>query len=87
MGSHFGFGAGSGVVFAILRRRVGPAHTSMSIGVSYGLAVYAVSYAGILPALGILPRPARDDHARQAAVIGAHVAFGAVLGRLVFKPL
>ena len=83
LASHFAFGAGNGIVFAILRRRVGPARTSMAIGVSYGLAVYTVSYAGMLPAVGILPPPARDDRARQAALIGAHVAFGGVLGRLI----
>jgi hypothetical protein len=83
LASHFVFGAGTGIVFAILRRRVGPAQTSMAMGVSYGLAVYTMSYAGMLPAVGILPPPARDDRARQAALIGAHVAFGAALGRLV----
>ena len=76
LASHFAFGAGNGIVFAILRRRVGPARTSIAIGVSYGLAVYTVSYAGVLPAVGILPPPPRDDRARQAALIGAHVAFG-----------
>jgi len=50
--------------------------------VGYGLVVWAGSYLGLLPAVG-LHRPAtREPAGRNGMMIGAHVVFGAVLGLL-----
>jgi hypothetical protein len=51
-------------------------------GIGYGLGIYALSYQGWVPALGILPPPRRDRSDRQVTMAPAHVAYGAVLGRL-----
>ena len=51
-------------------------------GVAWGLAVWAGSYAGWLPAAGILPPPHRRPMRRNVNIILAHVAWGALLGLL-----
>ena len=47
-----------------------------------GLSVWAVSYQGWVPALGILPKASEDRPARPAVMVAAHVVYGAVLGAL-----
>jgi NAD(P)-dependent dehydrogenase (short-subunit alcohol dehydrogenase family) len=48
-------------------------------GLLYGLGVWAVNYAGILPALGLMP-PARHDRlGRPTSMLAAHLVFGAAL--------
>ena len=47
-----------------------------------GEAVYAVSYAGWVPALGALPPADRDRPSRQLVMAAAHLVYGAVLGAL-----
>lgn len=74
--AHAGFGGVVGAAYALLPR-YGPAPLR---GVLTALAVWAVSYQGWVPALGILPPASRDKPGRPAVMIGAHVVFGAVLG-------
>jgi hypothetical protein len=50
--------------------------------VAVGEAVYAVSYAGWVPAFGALPAADRDRRPRQLAMATAHLVYGAVLGAL-----
>ncbi len=76
--AHLGFGAGTGVAYALLP----PSGRPVVRGVAVGAGVYAVSYAGWVPALGALPRADRDFPPRQAVMVGAHVLYGAVLGAL-----
>jgi hypothetical protein len=76
--AHLGFGAATGAAYALLPRSRRP----VLQGVAVGTAVYAVSYAGWVPALGALPRADRDRPPRQAAMLAAHVVYGAVLGAL-----
>jgi hypothetical protein len=78
---HLGIGAGLGAGFAVLRRLV-PLFRIPGAAVAYGLGVWATSYAGILPALRVMPMPARDRPGRPPVMIAAHVVFGAVLGLL-----
>jgi hypothetical protein len=78
--AHLSFGAGGGAAFALLHRRLRLPLPSVAQGVAFGLAVWAVSYQGWIPALGILP-PADDDRpGRRRAMIAAHVVYGGVLG-------
>ena len=74
--AHLGFGAGTGALYA-LGPRVGP---PVLRGVLTGLALWAVSYQGWIPALGILPKASEDRPARPAVMVLAHVVYGAVLG-------
>jgi hypothetical protein len=76
--AHLGFGAGTGAAYALLPASRRP----VLRGVLVGEAVYAVSYAGWVPALGALPRATRDRTARQAVMVAAHLVYGAVLGAL-----
>ena len=78
--AHLAFGAGGGAAFALLQRRLDLPVPTVVQGVAFGLAVWAVSYQGWIPALRILP-PADDDRpGRQRAMIAAHIVYGGVLG-------
>lgn len=78
--AHVAFGAGGGAAFAVLHRRLRLPVPVVAQGVAFGLAVWAASYQGWMPALGILP-PASDDRpGRRRAMIAAHVVYGGVLG-------
>jgi ribose/xylose/arabinose/galactoside ABC-type transport system permease subunit len=78
---HFGYGATCGALYGALaaRRDVPP----LAAGVGFGLAVWAGSYLGWLPAAGIL-RPATEHPPRRnALMIAAHVVWGATTGLVV----
>ena len=78
--AHLAFGAGGGAAFALLQRRLDLPVPTVVQGVAFGLAVWAASYQGWIPALRILP-PADDDRpGRQRAMIAAHIVYGGVLG-------
>jgi hypothetical protein len=49
----------------------------------FGALVYALNYAGLAPALGILPPPSRDRPGRQLTMIVAHLVYGVVAGVLM----
>lgn len=77
--AHTAYGAGCGVVFSVTRRFLpGP---PVVRGVAYGLMVWAVSYLGFLPALGLYPSVEEDRDSRVAVMIAAHVVYGAALGK------
>ncbi|HEX2140806.1 MAG TPA: DUF6789 family protein, partial [Candidatus Limnocylindria bacterium] len=78
---HLGIGAGLGAAFALLRRLV-PLFRIPGAGVAYALGVWATSYAGLLPALKIMPMPGNDRPGRPPVMIAAHVVFGLALGLL-----
>jgi hypothetical protein len=80
---HWGYGAGGGVLFAMLpetvRRRRG-------IGVAYGLAIWAVFETMIGPALGV-PRPRQRPILWRVAIAADHVLYGVIVaGRLAPEP-
>lgn len=78
--AHLVFGAGGGATFALLHRRFDLPVPAVAQGVAFGLAVWAASYQGWIPALGILP-PADDDRpGRRRAMVAAHIVYGTVLG-------
>ena len=84
---HVGFGMSMGVLYGLTigRRR----HRQPELwGAAFGLAVWAVSYAGWVPALGLMPPPDRDRPGRQPVNVVAHLVYGAALGRLtnLFAP-
>lgn len=75
---HVAFGASVGGAYALLPRAGPP----VVRGVATALGVYAVSYQGWIPALGILPPATEDRPGRPAVMVAAHVLYGAVLGML-----
>jgi hypothetical protein len=76
--AHFGFGAAAGAVFGPLALRL-PLPPVLG-GVLYGLGVWAASYAGWVPALGLLNPPDRRPEGRNLMMIAAHLVWGAALG-------
>ena len=80
--AHLAFGAGAGGVFSLAHRRLGTPGPTVVQGVAFGLGVWAASYKGWMPALGILPPPEHDRPGRRRTMVLAHVVVGAVLGSI-----
>lgn len=78
--THFAFGAAAGAVYGLAARHLplGPA----AGGVGFGLAVWAGSYLGWLPATGLYKHPADEPAGRHADMILSHVVWGVTLGLL-----
>ncbi len=74
--AHFGFGAAGGAAFALL---CGGRRAPVTLGVTYGLAIWFVSYQGWVPKLGVLPPIPEDRPGRQAVMAAGHVVYGATL--------
>jgi hypothetical protein len=52
-------------------------------GTAFGTSLYAVNYAGVAPALDILPPPTDDRPGRQWAMLAAHLVYGVALAILL----
>lgn len=84
---HLAYGAGTGAVFAVVQRAVPRAVPRPLLGAAHGLLVWAVSYAGWVPAAGIMPPAHRDRADRQSTMVAAHLVYGSVLGALTARLL
>lgn len=80
---HFGYGTTMGALYGPLGLTL-PLPGVVS-GIGYGLLVWAGSYLGLLPALGILRPATKHPAGRNALMIGAHVVWGASLGWLAHQ--
>lgn len=80
--AHLGFGAAGGVGYAALVRR-----PSLGTAVPYALGIWATSYLGWAPALGLIPPPNRDDRHRQLLTFGAHLVYGVALAGVAGRAL
>ncbi|MFT3916696.1 MAG: hypothetical protein QM704_22230 [Anaeromyxobacteraceae bacterium] len=78
--AHLGFGAAAGALFEAAGRTPRALPAAVALGCAYGGLVWAASYAGWIPALGLLAPPHRDRAGRPSAMLGSHLVFGAVLG-------
>jgi uncharacterized membrane protein YagU involved in acid resistance len=76
--AHFGYGTAVGALYAPIAPRGWAASTLGGVG--YGLLVWAGSYLGLLPAIGLLSPATRHPPRRNALMIAAHVVWGATLG-------
>lgn len=81
--AHFAFGAGAGALFALVRPGRPTLARAAIEGAAFATGVWAASYAGWVPALGIMPPPQRDRTDRQVSMVIAHWVFGAALGAFV----
>jgi hypothetical protein len=79
--AHLGYGMATGAAFALLRGSL-LCDRPVSEGIAFAGLVWATSYFGWVPALGIMPPPTGDRPGRTITMIGAHALFGAVLGAL-----
>lgn len=86
--AHLAFGASQGALYAALhhwrdqwlaRREQRPRPPSAATAVPFALLVWAASYVGWIPALGILPSPPRDRPGRPMSMVLAHVVYGVTL--------
>lgn len=75
--AHFAYGAAFGTLYALWRRQGGG---SLPSGVAFGLALWTLGYAGILPAAQIVPPPDEEGAAQTARLIAAHLVYGMTLG-------
>ncbi|WP_067334304.1 DUF6789 family protein [Stappia indica] len=69
--SHFGFGAAAGALYGVLPRGLP--------GAIYGPAVWAASYLGWVPMLGILVPASRHPAGRNLLMVTVHVVWGSSL--------
>lgn len=70
--AHHGYGAAAGAALAIGRPAMTPRFGSLA-----GVAVWAISYFGWIPALDILKPAHRHPSRRNALMIAAHLVWGA----------
>lgn len=81
LAAHVGYGAACGAIFGLFAPR--SAAGSVMAGIAFGLGVWAGSYLGWLPALGVRHHAKHDPPARNGLMIAAHVAYGASTGAIV----
>jgi hypothetical protein len=80
--SHFAYGAACGALYGAVSGEEIDGHPLLA-GVGFGLAVWAVSYLGWLPAAGVLSPATEHPARRNALMIAAHVVWGATTGAAV----
>ena len=78
--SHFGYGAAMGAAFGSLQKRV--PLPAVAQGVLFGLFVWAASYLGLLPLLGISASGHKEPLRRNLMMIASHVVWGASMGAM-----
>jgi uncharacterized membrane protein YagU involved in acid resistance len=81
--SHFAFGCAMGAVYAGASPRMPNAWLAAAPGILFGLALWAASYVGTLPALRLLPPAEARPTGHNVMNIGGHIVFGATLGASV----
>jgi len=77
--SHFAYGAACGALYGALSGARVDDHPVLA-GVGFGVAVWAGSYLGWLPAAGIIAPATEHPARRNALMIAAHVVWGATAG-------
>ncbi|MGI8855899.1 MAG: DUF6789 family protein [Thermomicrobiales bacterium] len=80
---HFGFGIGCGALFGLLHRRLPFRVPGALHGMVFASIVWATSYQGWVPALGIMPPASEDRPDRPRVMLLAHLVYGALLGSIV----
>lgn len=81
--AHLAFGAAAGALYSLTRRAAPRSLPTVPGGIAWGLLVWLVSYAGWVPALGIMPPPPDDSRGRQLTLLAGHVTYGGTLGALL----
>ena len=80
--SHFAFGAASGALYGALSGERTDERPLLA-GMGFGLAVWAGSYLGWLPAAGLIAPATEHPARRNALMIAAHLVWGATTGLAV----
>jgi uncharacterized membrane protein YagU involved in acid resistance len=74
--SHFAYGTACGALYGALSGEGMDEH-ALAAGAGFGLAVWAASYLGWLPAAGIMAPATEHPARRNALMIAAHLVWGA----------
>lgn len=81
LATHLGYSAVTGAGYGFARHQL-PGITQRvptpASGVLFGLIVWAVSFEGLLPLLGVMPRTTEHPPKRRLAPMMGHAVFGAV---------
>ena len=77
--SHFAYGAACGALYGALSGERTDSRPLLA-GVGFGVAVWAGSYLGWLPAAGIISPATEHPARRNALMIAAHAVWGAGVG-------
>lgn len=78
--SHFAYGAACGALYGVLSGEGLGDRRAAFAGAGFGLAVWAGSYLGWLPAAGIISPATEHPARRNALMIAAHLVWGASAG-------
>jgi uncharacterized membrane protein YagU involved in acid resistance len=81
--AHFAYGSAMGAIYGALTPY--PARNAWT-GAAFGLGVWAGSYLGLLPGLGILRSATQHPPERNVLMIAAHLVWGATLGTALTLP-
>jgi hypothetical protein len=81
LAAHFGYGAACGAVLGAVAPRNVPG--AIAAGMAFGLGVWAGSYLGWLPAMGVRQPATQDPPARSGLMIAAHMVWGAAAGAML----
>ncbi|MGE5617771.1 MAG: DUF1440 domain-containing protein [Sphingomonadaceae bacterium] len=74
LAAHFAYGTAWGVIYALLRPLL--SRSPVAAGILFGGALWTLSYLGLMPALGLYPRPKEDHPSRVVTMIAAHAVYG-----------
>ena len=74
LAAHFGYGALTGAAYGLAAPRSGVVG-----GAVYGVLVWAGSYFGLMPGLGVLKPAQQHPAGRNLLMIGAHLVWGGTL--------
>ena len=76
--SHCGYGAAMGLLYGVSGKKI--SLPSPIKGVLFGLVVWAASYLGLLPLIGMLESGQREPGRGNLMMIAAHVVWGGTMG-------
>ena len=85
MAAHLGYSAGFGVLYGLVRRKADGVPTPLA-GAIFGLAVWGISFEGLMPALGMMPATTDLPMKKWPPDIMGHIVYGAATA-VVFEAL
>jgi uncharacterized membrane protein YagU involved in acid resistance len=80
--SHFGYGASSGVLFALTMGRLRRIPVWVSAP-AFGIAVWAASYLGWIPAVGSRAEARKSSGERNSLMLVSHLVWGLAIASLI----
>ena len=78
--AHFAYGTAMGLLYGPVNKRL--PQPGVVKGILFGVAIWAVSYLGLLPLMGILASAGNEPFRRNLMMIAAHIVWGSSMGLL-----